>query len=191
MMLVKGQEKTGIGSKGAMDDMKLMEANVSLEEKTEEEKAVVEIKMKQTDINKNRMYLEIDSYSENESFARVAVAAFCTRLDPTLEEIEDLKTAVSEAVTNAVIHGYEGKEGIIFIETTINANEVEVKIRDNGCGIDDIDKAMEPLFTTRPEEERSGMGFSFMEIFMDSLKVISEKNKGTTVIMKKIIGSLN
>lgn len=137
----------------------------------------------------NRMYLEIDSCSENESFARVAVAAFCTRLDPVLEEIEDIKTAVSEAVTNAVIHGYEGGEGTIIIETTITGNEVEVKVQDNGCGIEDIEQAKEPLFTTRPEEERSGMGFSFMEIFMDSLEVISEKNKGTTVIMKKVIGS--
>lgn len=137
----------------------------------------------------NRMYLEIDSCSENESFARVAVAAFCTRLDPVLEEIEDIKTAVSEAVTNAVIHGYEGGEGTIIIETIITGNEVEIKIQDTGCGIEDIEQAKEPLFTTRPEEERSGMGFSFMEIFMDSLEVISEKNKGTTVIMKKVIGS--
>lgn len=139
---------------------------------------------------KNKMYLEIDSCSENESFARVAVAAFCTRLDPTLEEIEDIKTAVSEAVTNAVIHGYEGGEGIIMIETTITGNEVEIKIQDKGCGIEDIEKAREPLFTTKPEEERSGMGFSFMEIFMDSLEVISEKNKGTSIIMKKTIGNL-
>ncbi len=138
----------------------------------------------------NKMYLEIDSCSENESFARVAVAAFCTRLDPTLEEIEDIKTAVSEAVTNAVIHGYEGGKGIIIIETTITGNEVEIKIQDKGCGIEDIEKAREPLFTTKPEEERSGMGFSFMEIFMDSLEVISEKNKGTSIIMKKTIGNL-
>ena len=140
-------------------------------------------------IKSNRMYLEIDSCSENESFARVAVAAFCTRLDPVLEEIEDIKTAVSEAVTNAVIHGYEGGEGTIIIETTITGNEVEIKIQDKGCGIENIEQAKEPLLTTRPEEERSGMGFSFMEIFMDNLEVISEKNKGTTVIMKKIIGS--
>lgn len=140
-------------------------------------------------IKSNRMYLEIDSCSENESFAGVAVAAFCTRLDPVLEEIEDIKTAVSEAVTNAVIHGYEGGEGTIIIETTITGNEVEIKIQDKGCGIENIEQAKEPLFTTRPEEERSGMGFSFMEIFMDNLEVISEKNKGTTVIMKKIIGS--
>ena len=140
-------------------------------------------------IKSNRMYLEIDSCSENEAFARVAVAAFWTRVDPVLEEIEDIKTAVSEAVTNAVIHGYEGGEGTIIIETTITGNEVEIKIQDKGCGIENIEQAKEPLFTTRPEEERSGMGFSFMEIFMDNLEVISEKNKGTTVIMKKIIGS--
>ena len=92
-------------------------------------------------------------------------------------------------MTNAVIHGYEGGEGTIIIETTITGNEVEIKIQDKGCGIENIEQAKEPLFTTRPEEERSGMGFSFMEIFMDNLEVISEKNKGTTVIMKKIIGS--
>lgn len=142
-------------------------------------------------LKNNHMYLEIDSCSENESFARVAVAAFCTRLDPILEEIEDIKTAVSEAVTNAVIHGYEEGEGTIIIETTIIGNEIEIRIQDMGCGIDDIEKAKEPLFTTRPEEERSGMGFSFMEIFMDGLEVISEKNKGTTVIMKKTIDNLN
>ncbi len=95
-------------------------------------------------IKSNRMYLEIDSCSENESFARVAVAAFCTRLDPVLEEIEDIKTAVSEAVTNAVIHGYEGGEGTIIIETTITGNEVEIKIQDKGCGIENIE-IREPL----------------------------------------------
>ena len=138
---------------------------------------------------KNEMTLAFDSISENEGFARVAVAAFVAQLNPTLEEVADIRTAVSEAVTNAVIHGYEGGEGTIIIETTITGNEVEIKIQDKGCGIENIEQAKEPLFTTRPEEERSGMGFSFMEIFMDNLEVISEKNKGTTVIMKKIIGS--
>lgn len=155
------------------------------------EKGGQELKQETEKKKRNHMHLEIDSCSENESFARVAVAAFCTRLDPTLEELEDIKTAVSEAVTNAVIHGYEENEGTIIIETMITGNEIEIRIQDMGCGIDDIEKAKEPLFTTRPEEERSGMGFSFMEIFMDGLEVVSEKNKGTTVIMKKTIGNLN
>ncbi len=139
----------------------------------------------------NRMYVEFDSISDNESFARVAVAAFITRLDPTIEEIEDIKTAVSEAVTNSIIHGYQNKEGIISVECHICDSEVTVIVTDKGVGIEDIDKAKEPLFTTREEEERSGMGFSFMEIFMDSLEVWSEPMKGTVVTMKKAIGTRN
>lgn len=138
----------------------------------------------------NRMYVEFDSVSDNEAFARVTVAAFLTRLDPTLDEIEDVKTAVSEAVTNAIIHGYRNKEGRISLECLIHNREVTVIVRDEGVGIEDVDKAMEPLFTTREEEERSGMGFSFMEIFMDSLNVQSKPSEGTTVIMKKNIGNL-
>lgn len=138
----------------------------------------------------NRMYVEFDSISDNEAFARVTVAAFITRLDPTLDEIEDVKTAVSEAVTNAIIHGYQNKEGIISLECLIHNREVTVIVSDKGIGIEDVDKAMEPLFTTREEEERSGMGFSFMEIFMDSLTVNSKPLEGTTVIMKKNIGNL-
>lgn len=132
--------------------------------------------------------LIIDSKSENESFARVAVAAFCTRLDPTLEEITDIKTAVSEAVTNCIVHGYEGGKGKIYINVNITGNTVEVIVKDNGIGIENIEKAMEPLYTTKPEQERSGMGFSFMEAFMDELEVSSARNKGTTVIMRKKIG---
>lgn len=138
----------------------------------------------------SRMYVEFDSVSDNEAFARVTVAAFITRLDPTLDEIEDVKTAVSEAVTNAIIHGYQNQEGIISLECLIHNREVTVIVRDKGVGIEDVEKAREPLFTTREEEERSGMGFSFMEIFMDSLTVESEVSEGTTVIMKKNIGNL-
>lgn len=136
----------------------------------------------------NRMYLEFDSKSENEAFARVVAAAFLTRLDPTLDEIEDVKTAVSEAVTNCIIHGYEEKEGIISMECLLKGEEITIIIRDNGVGISDIEKAKTPLYTSKPEEERSGMGFSFMEIFMDSLEVSSEVSVGTTVTMRKKIG---
>ena len=140
---------------------------------------------------KNKMHLEFDSKSENESFARVAVAAFCTRLDPTIEEIADIKTAVSEAVTNCVVHGYEGKEGTITIECSIQDDWVTVLVHDDGVGIENINKAMEPLYTSKPELERSGMGFSFMEAFMDELEVESKKGLGTTIIMKKRIGVIN
>lgn len=139
----------------------------------------------------NRMKVEFLSKSENESFARIAVASFASQLDPTLEEISDIKTAVSEAVTNAIIHGYEEKEGIIVIECEINDNELTIIISDNGVGIEDIELAKQPLYTSRPELERSGMGFTVMETFMDDLQVKSEKGKGTTIIMKKIFTSLN
>lgn len=137
---------------------------------------------------KDTLELIIESKSENEGYARVAVAAFCTRLDPTLEEITDIKTAVSEAVTNCIVHGYEGRYGKIYINVNITGQEVEVVIKDNGVGIDDIPKAMEPLYTSKPELERSGMGFSFMEAFMDELVVDSVKNRGTIVTMRKKIG---
>lgn len=134
------------------------------------------------------MRLEMESYSHNEQFARVVTAVFLSRLDPTLEEMEDVKTAVSEAVTNAVIHGYEGGEGKIILEATLEDSAVTIRIRDDGVGIADIHKAMEPLYTSKPSNERSGMGFSFMEAFMDSVTVESEPGKGTTVTMKKKIG---
>ena len=139
-------------------------------------------------VMEDTLELIIDSKSENESFARVAVAAFCTRLDPTLEEITDIKTAVSEAVTNCIVHGYEGGKGKIYINVNITGNTAEVIVKDNGIGIENIEKAMEPLYTTKPGQERSGMGFSFMEAFMDELEVSSARNKGTTVIMRKKIG---
>lgn len=137
----------------------------------------------------NKMEVSFESISENESFARVVVAAFLTRLDPTLEEIADIKTAVSEAVTNAIIHGYEGKPGYqVLMQCSIFGNQIEIKVIDYGVGIADIEKAKEPLFTTKPELERSGMGFVFMEAFMDELEVCSKVGQGTTVRMRKAIG---
>ncbi|MBE6054890.1 MAG: anti-sigma F factor [Clostridium sartagoforme] len=134
----------------------------------------------------NKVSIELMSKSQNEGFARVAVAAFVSQLDPTVEELTDVKTAVSEAVTNSIIHGYENKkEGIIKIEASIIGNEITISIEDYGKGIKDIKQAMEPLYTSKPELERSGMGFTVMESFMDNLEVSSEYGKGTKVIMKK------
>ena len=133
------------------------------------------------------MRLTFDSRSENEEFARVVVAVFATRMNPTLEEIDDIKTAVSEAVTNAVIHGYQNGEGTILIEAAVEENLLSVTVSDDGVGISNIEKAMEPMFSTLPEE-RSGMGFSFMEAFMDRVEVISSPDGGTSVTMRKKIG---
>lgn len=165
----------------------------------------------------NEMTLEFDAVSENESFARVAVAAFIAPLDPTLEEISDVKTAVSEAVTNAVIHGYAGwqvsrpveqstdmglereeygnalgasdRPGKITLRCRITGDVLHIQVEDQGCGIPDVEQAMEPLFTTLPDQNRSGMGFSFMEAFMDDLEVESEPGKGTVVRMIKKLGT--
>lgn len=136
----------------------------------------------------NRMKLEFDSRSANESFARVAVAAFLSQLNPTLEEVADVKTALSEAVTNCVVHAYEGKVEKILVECMIKGQELTILVEDRGCGIADVHQAMEPLFTTKPDSERCGMGFAFMEAFMDSLKVESSPGEGTRVTMKKKIG---
>ena len=133
------------------------------------------------------MTMKIDSLSENEEFARVVVAVFASRLNPTLEEIDDIKTAVSEAVTNAVIHGYQNGEGTIYLEVAAEENVLTVTVQDDGVGIADVEKAMEPMFTTA-EGERSGMGFSFMEAFMDEVAVDSQPGRGTRVTMKKKIG---
>lgn len=134
----------------------------------------------------NKISIEFLSKSQNEAFARVAVAAFVSQLDPTIEEITDVKTAVSEGVTNSIIHGYENREdGKVRIDAAIIGNEVEIVISDFGRGIEDIEKAKEPLYTSRPDLERSGMGFTVMESFMDSLEVYSEKRKGTKVVIKK------
>lgn len=142
-------------------------------------------------MSSNRIKIEFLSKSQNESFARVSVAAFISQLDPTIEEITDVKTAVSEAVTNAIIHGYENKEGIVNIEAEICEDEVTIIIGDKGEGIKDVQLAMQPLYTSRPDLERSGMGFTVMETFMDSLNVESTKENGTKIIMKKKFKSLN
>lgn len=134
------------------------------------------------------MRLEIPARSENESFARVVVAAFAARLNPTLEELNELKTAVSEAVTNCILHAYEDTESIISIKVTAEDKTLVVEIANQGKGIEDIAKAMEPLYTDKPELERSGMGFTIMENFMDGLTVKSQKGKGTVVTMSKNIG---
>jgi stage II sporulation protein AB (anti-sigma F factor) len=139
----------------------------------------------------NSMKIEFLSKSENEAFARVAVAAFVSQLDPTLEELADVKTAVSEAVTNSIIHGYENNPNeTIKIEVYIKGNEVKITIEDHGVGIENIEKAKEPLYTSRPDLERSGMGFTVMESFMDFLEVESELGKGTKIILEKKFNSV-
>ena len=138
--------------------------------------------------NTNEMLLVFDSLPVNESLARIAAASFCTQLNPTLEEVADLKTAVSEAVTNCIIHGYEGKVKKIEMRLFYEGQELHVEITDHGVGIEDIKKAMEPMYTSKPDKDRSGMGFTFMEAFMDELSVRSLPGKGTVVHMKKIIG---
>ena len=126
---------------------------------------------------KNEMKMEFLAASSNEGFARVAVGAFVAGLNPTVDELADIKTAVSEAVTNCIIHGYEQKEGNIWIQCSIEGNKVEISVMDVGKGIADIAQARAPMFTTKPELERSGMGFAFMEAFMDTVEVVSEPRK--------------
>ncbi len=138
---------------------------------------------------KNEMTLAFDSISENEEFARVTVAAFAAQLNPTLEEVADIRTAVSEAVTNAIIHGYPEGVHTVVLRVRMEDRQLEVWVMDEGVGIADISKAMEPLYTSRPDLERSGMGFMFMEAFMDEVKVESSPGMGTTVYMKKKIMS--
>lgn len=154
---------------------------------------------------RNEMEISFDAVSVNEGFARVAVAAFVAPLNPTLEELDDIKTAVSEAVTNSIIHGYEnlygygGARGIphdqikadpgkVHVYCLLEDDVLHIRVTDRGKGIEDIEKAMEPLFTTKPELERSGMGFAFMEAFMDDLEVESRPGEGTVVRMKKKMG---
>ena len=141
-------------------------------------------------MGRERIRLEMDSLSRNEEFARVVAAVFMSRLNPTLEEVDDVRTAVSEAVTNAVIHGYNGGEGIISmeLEADVESRRLYIWVRDTGRGIADVKKAMEPMFTTDPSGERSGMGFSFMEAFMDRLEVESALGEGTQGMMEKRIG---
>ena len=136
----------------------------------------------------NKMKLEFANESCNERFARVTAAAFAAMLDPTVEEIAEIKTAVSEAVTNAIIHGYENMSGTVVLDGEIHNNKITFSVHDDGCGIENIEKAREPLYTGRPEMERSGMGFSIMECFMDEISVESVPGEGTTVTMSKTIG---
>ena len=139
-------------------------------------------------MTRTHMSLTFPSLAENESFARVAIAAFAVQLSPTLSEIADLKTAVSEAVTNAIVHGYEGTRGDILLRASYDERgEITVEIEDHGKGIADIALAMEPFYTTQPEQERSGMGFSVMQTFMDGLEVVSHPGEGTLVRMRKRI----
>ena len=143
--------------------------------------------MEASNTQNNEMEIRFDSRSENEGFARVSVASFLTQLNPTVEEVADVKTAVSEAVTNAIIHGYDNQVRKIRIRCIEN-QLFTVEISDRGKGIANVEKAMEPMFTTKPEDDRSGMGFSFMEAFMDSVEVESKVGEGTSVKMTKTIG---
>lgn len=144
--------------------------------------------MEASNTQNNEMEIRFDSRSENEGFARVSVASFLTQLNPTVEEVADVKTAVSEAVTNAIIHGYEQRVETVRIHCSIENQLFTVEISDRGKGIANVEKAMEPMFTTKPEDDRSGMGFSFMETFMDSVEVESKVGEGTSVKMTKTIG---
>lgn len=150
-------------------------------------------KIKKRQVFENEMHISFDAISVNEAFARITVAAFVAPLNPTLEEISDIKTAVSEAVTNAIIHGYDGAEPgekkQVHMECRISEDVLQVIVKDEGKGIEDIEQAMQPLFTTKPELDRSGMGFAFMEAFMDDLEVESVPAGGTTVTMKKKLGT--
>jgi len=135
---------------------------------------------------KNEMNLQFSALSQNESFARVTVAAFIAQLDPTLDELTEIKTDVSEAVTNSIIHGYENDaNGMVYISVLLQDGTVEILIKDEGIGISDIDEAMQPLYTSKPELERSGMGFTIMENFMDEVQVRSEPGFGTEIRLKK------
>ncbi|WP_010251512.1 anti-sigma F factor [Acetivibrio cellulolyticus] len=139
----------------------------------------------------NQMKLEFSSKSSNEAFARVVAAAFVSQIDPTLEELADVKTAVSEAVTNAIIHGYENSNGLVRMECVLYRDGVEIFVEDEGQGISDVTLAMQPMYTSKPEMERSGMGFTVMESFMDRVEVVSEVGKGTRVSMYKKFTSLD
>ena len=144
--------------------------------------------MEASNTQNNEMEIRFDSRSENEGFARVSVASFLTQLNPTVEEVADVKTAVSEAVTNAIIHGYEQRVETVRIHCSIENQLFTVEISDRGKGIANVEKAMEPMFTTKPEDDRSGMGFSFMEAFMDTVEVESKVGEGTSVKITKTIG---
>jgi stage II sporulation protein AB (anti-sigma F factor) len=135
---------------------------------------------------KNIMETRFSALSVNESFARITVASFVSQLDPTLDELTDIKTVVSEAVTNSIIHGYEDiEDGLIYLKVEINNHEIKIVIQDEGKGIPDLDLARQPLYTTKPEMERSGMGFTIMENFMDSVEIMTGEGKGTTITLVK------
>lgn len=138
---------------------------------------------------RNNIEIKFLAIGENERLARQVIAAFLTDLDPTIEELCDIKTAVSEAVTNAIIHGYRGTDGVVTMTATYENNNLEIIVRDKGVGIADVEKAREPMYTSQPELERSGMGFTVMESFMDMVDVISEVGEGTKVIMRKALGN--
>ncbi|QWT55828.1 anti-sigma F factor [Christensenella sp. MSJ-20] len=140
-------------------------------------------------MEKNQMSLEFSALSQNESFARVAVGSFFVQLNPTLEELADVKTAVSEAVTNCIVHAYGEQGGVIRIECAMDGDTMEIRIVDYGVGIADVEKAMRPFYTSQPGEERSGMGFTVMQSFMDGLTVKSQLGRGTTVSMVKKVAS--
>lgn len=137
----------------------------------------------------NEMTIEFWSKSSNESFARVVAAAFATQLDPTIEELADVKTAVSEAVTNAIIHGYESREGKVRMECKLYDHAMEIVVSDSGTGIEDVDRARQPMYTSKPDMERSGLGFTVMESFMDKVEVESKPGRGTVVRMTKTFKS--
>ena len=139
----------------------------------------------------NKMNVRFDSVSENEGFARNVIASFLMSLNPSVSELSDVKTAVSEAVTNAIVHGYPDTVGEVGMAAEINDNEIHIVESDKGVGIADLEEALKPFFTSKPDEERSGMGFTIIRTFMDEVKVISEPNRGMIVDMKKVIGTLN
>lgn len=136
----------------------------------------------------NEMTLKFKALSENEAFARSCVAAFCVQLNPTLDEITDIKTAVSEAVTNCVVHAYPKEDGEITLNVKLTRDSAIISISDEGIGISNFEKARQPFFTTKPSEERSGMGFTVMESFMDKVYLLKNKTKGVTVLMEKKFG---
>ncbi len=136
----------------------------------------------------NKFSMKLLSRLGNEGFARSCVSAFCVELEPSVEQINDIKTAVSEAVTNCIVHAYNGQnDKFIDIIVSLDNGSVEIIIEDSGCGIEDVEKAKQPFYTTKPEQERSGMGFTLMQTFMDSVEVFSQKGKGTKVVMKKTV----
>lgn len=137
----------------------------------------------------NYIFVQFKSCPENEKMARQIIAHFVADLNPTIDELCDIKTAVSEAVTNAIVHGYKNRCGVIYLNAEIIEKELTIEITDKGCGISNIEEARQPLFTSQPEMERSGMGFTVMETFMDSLDVVSNVGAGTKIIMRKMIGN--